>query len=199
VLGFLLMSGDAPRETSEAAAASREAALREWQSRPVVLVGFMGSGKTTVGRILSHHLGRRCVDSDDVVVSRLGASIPELFQRGDEPLFRQVERAVVLELLAERPPLVLALGGGAFMDVETADAALAGGLVVHLVLPLDDLEAELPRLRRGRPLLADRPLEEIRELYRSREAIYKRAHLELTPAREGPAAAADALLQRLHG
>ncbi|MCY4663604.1 MAG: hypothetical protein OXC00_02945, partial [Acidimicrobiaceae bacterium] len=76
----------------------------------VVLTGFMGTGKTTVGRILAEHLGFDFVDTDAVIESRAGP-IPEIFERAGEPGFRELERSVAREL-AGRTGLVIATGGG---------------------------------------------------------------------------------------
>src|SRR5918912_4342481 len=96
----------------------------------VVLVGFMGAGKTTVGRILADRLGLPFVDADVLIEERLGRSIKDVFATDGEAFFREVEHRTVTELAGGRDA-VLALGGGALGDERTR-AVLAVARVVHL-------------------------------------------------------------------
>src|SRR5690606_27386423 len=97
----------------------------------IVLAGFMGAGKTTVGRLVAHRLGWPFVDADDEIVARAGMSIPEIFARYGEAHFRQIEREVCAEL-ARREHTVIATGGGALVDETNLKTMLASGLVVCL-------------------------------------------------------------------
>src|SRR5436305_5163232 len=96
----------------------------------VVLVGFMGAGKTTVGRILADRLGLPFVDSDVLIEQRLGRSIKDVFATEGEGFFREVEHRTVTELAHGRDS-VLAVGGGALGDERTR-AVLRGARVIHL-------------------------------------------------------------------
>ena len=96
----------------------------------IVLVGFMGAGKTTVGRLLAAQVGLPFVDTDDLVQHRAGMSIPEIFSQKGEPAFRELEREVVLETL-QGPESVVALGGGSLGDPAVA-TMLQHAQVVHL-------------------------------------------------------------------
>src|ERR1700683_4779598 len=85
------------------------------RARRIVLTGFMGSGKSTVGPLLARQLGWKFVDADDVIAAEAGATIPEIFAREGEAAFRERERAAIARLASE-DALVLALGGGAIED-----------------------------------------------------------------------------------
>jgi shikimate kinase len=141
--------------------------------RPIAFCGFMGSGKTTVGRRVAHALGCAFFDSDALVVTRLGRSIPDLFTAGDEPLFRFEEAHVVADLVLERPAGVISLGGGALENRQTRELVLGSTAAVYLDRPLSSILAALDRLRLTRPLLAGRSDEEIRDLYRARVAAFQ--------------------------
>ena len=105
-----------PRRTSARAAPTPPPPCR--LARSVVLVGLMGAGKTSIGRRLAQRAGASFADADDEIVTAAGLSIPDIFALYGEPRFRELERRVVARLL-ERAPMVLALGGGAFIDAET--------------------------------------------------------------------------------
>ena len=97
----------------------------------IILVGFMGSGKTVVGRALSRLTGRPLVDADDEIVLRAGKPIHQIFEDSGEAAFRALERDVIQDLCA-RPGIIIAAGGGAFVDPENQQWMLAQSLVVCL-------------------------------------------------------------------
>ena len=155
------------------------AARRDAPVRAVFLVGFMGAGKTSVGRALSRYLGWRFEDLDDRIQAREGRTVPEIFQRSGEPGFREAELAALRELLeqtGEGQPLIAALGGGAFAQEEVA-ALLAGAVTVFLDAPSDEL------WRRCGSDVTDRPLRreesEFRRLYETRRPMYLQASVKI--------------------
>jgi shikimate kinase len=117
----------------------------------IVLVGFMGAGKTTVGHLLAERLGLPFTDSDEAIERRAGRSIQQIFAEDGEPAFRALEHQVIAELL-DSPALVLALGGGAAEHQGTRDR-LARAQVVYLQV---GYEQAMQRVGGdpGRPLLA---------------------------------------------
>lgn len=119
----------------------------------IVLVGFMGAGKSTVGRQLARTLGLPFTDADQAIEEQAGQPIREIFATAGEEAFRDLEREVITGLLTAPEDAVLALGGGA---VETAAirAALAGHQVVFLQISLDEALARVGH-DTGRPLLRD--------------------------------------------
>lgn len=133
----------------------------------VVLIGFMGAGKSTVGRIVADLLGVPFIDSDVLIEQREGMSIRSMFDTYGEPHFRAVERAVVTELLGD-DRAVLALGGGAALD-PAIRAMLVSHTVVYLQVPY---RQALDRVRddRYRPLLRTAG---VRELYDTRLPVYE--------------------------
>ena len=140
-------------------------------SHPIVLVGLMGAGKSSVGRRLAEKLGIPFVDADQEIETAAGKTIPEIFADHGEAYFREGERRVIARLLGQGAQ-VLATGGGAFMNDETRARIAAGGVSVWL-------RAELPLLmkrvakRPGRPLLQERDPETVmRELIGKRYPIY---------------------------
>ena len=132
----------------------------------IVLVGFMGAGKTTVGHLLAERLGLPFVDSDHIIEQRSGRSVPQIFAEEGEPAFRALEHQVIAGLL-DGPALVLALGGGAAEHPGTHER-LAAAEVVYLQV---GYEQAMHRVGGdpGRPLLA-RP--DLPAIYQRRLALY---------------------------
>ncbi len=138
----------------------------------VFLVGLMGCGKTTVGRLLASRLGLAFHDSDRVVEARAGADIPWIFDVEGEAGFRARERAVIDELTALHG-VVLATGGGAILAEENRRHLAARGRVVYLRASIDLLVRRTRRDPR-RPLLADGDVREtLMRLEREREPLYR--------------------------
>jgi shikimate kinase len=141
----------------------------------IVLVGFMGAGKSVCGRLLARRLGRCFVETDDMIVARDGRSIPEIFRQDGEEAFRRLE-GDALAALALKTGDVIATGGGLPCREGRMDTLRALGTVVWL---RGDLRELLARARRAgaRPMLDGRPPHEIEALYRAREPYYAGAHL----------------------
>ncbi|HUF55877.1 MAG TPA: shikimate kinase [Thermohalobaculum sp.] len=150
--------------------------------RPVVLVGLMGAGKTSVGTRLAARLGAPFRDSDDEVEQAAAMTIPEIFERYGEAEFRDGERRVIRRLL-EGPPHVLATGGGAFMNGETR--ALIGELGVSVWLRADlDLLVARTEGRTHRPLLnRGSPREVLARLIEERHPVYAEADVSVESRR----------------
>jgi len=137
----------------------------------IVLVGFMGTGKTTVGRLLAARLGMEFVDADDVIVAREGRAISDIFASSGEPYFRAVERKVVSGLAARRG-LVVAAGGGVVLNQANLDDLGRDGFVVCLTA---EPATVLSRVQQdtSRPLLAgDDKLSRITALLEKRRPLY---------------------------
>lgn len=158
-------------------------------ARNIVLVGFMGTGKSAVGRLLAERLGREFVDLDALIVARAGCTISRIFETEGEAGFRRRERQAVREVAA-RAGLVVSTGGGVVLDADNVrDFAASGDLVCLTATP----ETILARVGddTARPLLrGGDPLGRIRELLAARTALY--AQFAHQVATDGLAAAAVA-------
>lgn len=142
--------------------------------RPIVLVGMMGAGKTTVGRRLANRLGRHFIDSDEEVEKAAGMSIEDIFKLHGEADFRAGEVKVIARLLKEEG-LVLGTGGGAFINAETRALVKATAASVWIKADFDLLFARVQR-RSNRPLLKTaNPRETLRHLMDIRYPIYAEA------------------------
>jgi shikimate kinase len=141
--------------------------------RHLVLVGLMGVGKTTVSHELGRRLGRRVLDSDEVIEAATGRTVREIFEADGEAAFRDLEAAALAEALADPDPLVIAAAGGVVLREANREALRrARAVVVWLTAPADVL-AE--RAARGdhRPLLDGDPEGVLRRMHHDREALYR--------------------------
>jgi shikimate kinase len=143
----------------------------------IVLVGFMGAGKSVCGRLLARRLGRCFVETDEMIVARDGRSIPDIFREAGESRFRELE-AEALESLKLKSGEVIATGGGTPCGEGRMELLRELGTVVWLDGDLGELHARAARIG-DRPMLAGRTRAEIEELYRSRRPYYGRAHLTI--------------------
>lgn len=178
-------------EDEVAAGLVHERARARLASRSVALAGFMGVGKTSIGRELARSVDRRFVDTDTLVEEMAGRSVPELFAESEER-FRQLEEDAVDRAL-EGPPGIVALGGGAFERPSNVQRLRAHSLVVHIHVPWSVIRAALPELRDGRPMIAGRSVGEVHDLYLRRSAGYRRAHMRFSFQRTGVGDAVDAI------
>ncbi|MDP2787096.1 MAG: shikimate kinase [Pseudomonadota bacterium] len=159
----------------------------------IFLVGLMGSGKTTIGKILARQHGVPFFDSDHEIVARCGVSIPTIFEIEGEAGFRRRE-ACVIDELSQRHGVVLATGGGAILAPESRTLLKARGTVVYLRCQPQELFMRT-RHDKNRPLLqTDDPLKKLKELYAARHALYmEAADIVLNSSRQS----SHALVRRL--
>lgn len=141
----------------------------------IIITGFMGTGKTTVGRLLATQLGFDFVDMDELIVARSGRTVEAIFREKGEKAFRGMEKAIALEL-SEKEGLVISTGGGTMLDPTNVDALGKKGKVFCLVATPEEIMKRLegdPEI--GRPLLnGPDPLARIVEIMREREKVYAR-------------------------
>jgi shikimate kinase len=167
------------------------------RARNLVLVGMMGAGKTTVGRVLARHLKRAFHDSDHEIERRCGVSIPVIFDVEGEAGFRARESQVIAALAA-LDGIVLATGGGVVLAEENRRRLAECGTVVYLHARPADLWARV-RHDRNRPLLATPdPLKRLEQLYAQRDPLYREiADIVLETGVQSAQALGKQLLARL--
>jgi shikimate kinase len=174
--------------TSKAQSEAQAAAPRR-----IVLTGFMGSGKTTLGPLVAARLGWSFIDVDDVIEAEAGVAIAEIFARHGEAAFRERERETIARLAAG-DSLVLALGGGAIEHEGTRALLLTapGTLLVHLEVKLSTTLKRCQGTEHSRPILADQANLESR--YQRRLPLYRMAHVSIAVDALTPDEAVDAIL-----
>jgi shikimate kinase len=142
----------------------------------IALVGFMGSGKTSVSKLLAQKLGKKRVSTDDLIEEREERSISDIFRDSGEPYFRDVERQIISEVSAGKD-LVIDCGGGVVLDKRNMDALRSSGTIVY-IKSSPEFIYECIKEQTHRPLLqVEDPLAKIRELLNKREEFYLQADL----------------------
>lgn len=149
----------------------------------IYLLGFMGSGKSSVGALLAEELGWPFVDLDATIEAGQKTTIREIFERAGEPFFRKVEQAALVEV-SKKEPAVIALGGGTYAQKPNFDFIRGiGGITIWLDSPLDELWERCAAMD-NRPLFRDR--ESFAQLYAQRLAYYRQAKYRISTTGRPP-------------
>jgi shikimate kinase len=160
----------------------------------IYLVGFMASGKTTIGRALAARLGWQSEDIDELIERRERLTIADIFAQRGEPYFRAVEKDI-LKLLQPIRHVVVATGGGTFSDSESRALINFDGVSVWIDVPLDDVVHRIP-LDGRRPLAASRA--DLERLYAARVDTYRLAHVRVAAGRVPVQVVVDRILEAVH-
>jgi shikimate kinase len=160
----------------------------------IYIVGFMASGKSTIGRILAHHLGWSFFDSDDEIEAAENITIAEIFEARGEAEFRRIEADIIrqhVRWIERGRPAVLALGGGAFAEPVNRELLLGNGVAIWLDCPFDIVRRRVAQTSH-RPLARDP--QQFAKLYESRREAYGLADIRIPIENDDPAAAVEAIL-----
>jgi shikimate kinase len=163
----------------------------------VFIIGMMGCGKTTVGRLVAERLGWRHLDSDEQVGRETGQTIPEILAHRGEAAFRAAEARALAAAAVSDTPTVVSVAGGAVLDPDNRHVLRRGGVVVWLRARMETL-AQRVGDGAGRPLLGDDPGAALRRLYAQRRPVYEElAQVVVDVDRLEPATVADRVLAGL--
>ena len=151
------------------------------------LTGFMGVGKSSVGRMLSELTGRSFLDTDYQIEKNTNLTVAEIFKLRGETEFRILEKSAVQDLI-KGPPSIVALGGGALVNPESLERVLSQGILIHLTAEEAHLEERIAKQAWKRPLMAglsqSERLDKIKEMMLVRGPIYRQAHYEVSTDRK---------------
>lgn len=167
-----------------------------WPKKPIVLVGLMGAGKSTIGRRLAKRMGLVFVDADDEIEKSAGCTISDIFALHGESIFRDLEQRVIKRLL-EVPESIIATGGGAWMQEGVRAQLQTHALNVWLRAPLEVLLKRVEK-RNHRPLLETGDKREIlARLMAERYPIYEQANIVVDSGKGDRDAVVDAIIEQL--
>jgi shikimate kinase len=172
---------------------NHEMPLRE---KSIVFVGFMGVGKTTIGRLVAKKLYRDFVDADEEIEKEFGMPTREIFETFGEKTFREKEQSLIIGL-SEQPLKVISLGGGAFLNENIRKACLSNCLVLYLDLSFENWKERIGILIDSRPVLQNKSLEQMEELYYSRQAAYALHNSKVVTDQMKPEEVADYIVDSL--
>jgi shikimate kinase len=164
----------------------------------IVLIGFMGTGKTEVGRILSRKLGYVLVDADTEIEKEQGITITEIFKQYGEPKFREIESNVI-KRLSEIKNAVISTGGGAVLRQENMDNLRKNGVIICLTASSETILKRTGN-NNDRPLLqVDNPLQKIKELLEFRRPYYEKADIMIDTEGKSPLQVAEEIIEKVKG
>jgi shikimate kinase len=163
----------------------------------LALVGFMGTGKSSVGRLAAELLQFEFVDTDELVEAQSGLTIEQIFQEQGEPAFREVEKRAV-QSLEQRQKIVISAGGGAVVTPGNMESLKSHALVVCLWASPETIW-ERVKMQTHRPLLqAPDPLARIRELFAQRDPLYRQADALIATGQRSPKEVVQQVLHQFH-
>lgn len=166
------------------------------KKKNIILVGFMATGKTSVGRQLAQKTGMQFVDMDALIVEREGRAINEIFATDGEPYFRELEKELSKEL-AQQSGLIISTGGGIVLNPDNIAAFSATGLVACLTAQPEEILRRVARCQ-SRPLLADDKEKKVRDLLQQRRPLYEAIPFQVTTDGRKPEEIAARILQQFH-
>ena len=174
---------------------TREVSLRD---KSIVFIGFMGVGKTTIGKAVARKMNREFIDVDHEIEKEYGMTVSEIFQQYGEKTFRNKEKELV-QRLSQQKQKVLSLGGGSFLQEEIKNACLENCLVIYLDMTFPCWKTRIPLLIGSRPVLQDRSEREIQQLFTDRKKIYAQHHIKVVTDNKESEEVAACLIQALKG
>ncbi|MGP7816420.1 shikimate kinase [Niallia sp. 01092] len=152
---------------------TRSVPLKE---KNIIFIGFMGVGKTSIGKAVAKKLYRDFLDVDQVIEEEYGMPVPEIFNKLGEKTFREKEKEVIINLCQKKKLHILSLGGGSFLQEEIKKACLEHCIVIHLDLSWDSWKERINLIIDSRPVLKGKSMEDMEELFNKRKAIYADHH-----------------------
>ncbi|WP_462409921.1 shikimate kinase [Neobacillus sp. Marseille-QA0830] len=156
----------------------------------------MGAGKTTVGQIVAEKLNREFIDTDVTIEKEFGLPVSQIFKEYGEAVFREREKETITNLCREKNR-VLSLGGGAFLQEEIRKVCLSNCLVIYLDISFDFWKDRVSLLKDTRPILQNKSLKEMEDLYNSRQGMYAHHHIKINTDGKYPEEVADLIIDKL--
>lgn len=165
-------------------------------SKNIILIGFMGTGKTEVGKEVAERLGYNFIDTDELIERKEGISIPEIFDKYGEPYFRKIESEIIEEV-AKRNKVVIATGGGAVIKPDNRENLKRNGLMICLKASPEIIYSRTKNYN-NRPLLkTDDPYRKIQDLLSEREQYYSQADFTVDTTDLGSSTVVEIILKEL--
>jgi shikimate kinase len=166
------------------------------RGKSIVFIGFMGVGKTTIGKKVATKLNREFIDIDERIEKEYNMPVSQIFTEFGESEFRNREKGLI-KSLAEQEEKVISVGGGAFLQEEIKETCLASCIVISLELSLEAWKDRLGLIIESRPVLQGKSIEEMEELYYKRQDIYRNHHLKISTDHKNPEEIADQIVKEL--
>lgn len=167
------------------------------REKNIAFIGFMGAGKTTIGQLVAKKLYRDFIDIDLEIERRHNMPVPQIFQEMGEAAFRKMERELIVSLCTSTRLKIISLGGGAYLQEEVRKVCLSHCIVFFLDLSWESWKERIPLIIDSRPVLQNKSLDEIEELFLSRKSAYSINHSQISTSEMDPDAVADQIVESL--
>ncbi|MFN2746544.1 MULTISPECIES: shikimate kinase [Bacillus] len=163
----------------------------------IVLIGFMGVGKTTIGKLVANKLSREFVDIDQEIERDFQMSIPEMFTQKGEAFFRKTEKEYIVHMCEHTEGKIVSLGGGSFQQEEIREKCLEHCFVIFLDLTWENWKKRIDLLLENRPILHNRSIEQVEQLFNERKSIYAHHHFRVETDNRSAEEVADSIADAL--
>ena len=163
----------------------------------IVLIGFMGVGKTTIGKLAAKKLCRDFIDIDQEIEKDLQMSIPEMFKQKGEAFFQKTEKEYIVQMCEHKKSKVVSLGGGSFLQEDIRKKCLEHCFVIFLDLTWENWKQRIDLLLENRPILHNRSIEQVKQLFNERKSIYAFHHLRIETDNLSAEEVADCIADKL--
>jgi shikimate kinase len=170
--------------------------ILENRDKSIVFIGFMGVGKTTIGKKVAAKLNRDFIDIDEQIEKEYNMPVSQIFSEFGETEFRDREKSLIASL-AEQNQKVISVGGGAFLQEEIRQTCLESCIVIFLELSLEAWKDRLGLIIDSRPVLRGKSMEEMEELFYKRQDIYRNHHLKISTDHKSVEEIADFIVKEL--
>lgn len=168
----------------------------EMSEKSIVFIGFMGAGKTTIGKKVATKLNREFIDIDERIEKEYNMPVSQIFTEYGETEFRDREKSLITSL-AEQKQKVISVGGGAFLQTVIRETCLASCIVIFLELSLESWKDRIELIIDSRPVLQGKSMEEMEELYYKRQDIYRNHHVNISTDYKSAEEIADQIVKEL--
>jgi shikimate kinase len=167
------------------------------REKNIALIGFMGAGKTTVGKLVAKKLYRDFIDIDHEIEKIYNMPVTKIFQEVGEDQFRKMERELIIHICTNTRLKVISLGGGAYSQEEVRKVCLSTCIVLFLDVPWVSWKERLPLIMDSRPVLQNKTLDEIEELFLKRRTAYSLHNSKFSTHDKDPETTADMIVESL--
>ncbi len=166
------------------------------KEKSIVFIGFMGAGKTTIGKMVAAKLNREFIDVDEEIEKEYKMPVSQIFKEFGEKAFRDREKSLITKLCKQRN-MVISLGGGAFLREEIREGCLSSCIVIFLEVSFEQWKERVSSLIESRPVLQGKTLEEMEDLFNNRQKIYAKHHIKIVADNLAPDEIADLIISKL--
>ncbi|MFC4769800.1 shikimate kinase [Effusibacillus consociatus] len=167
------------------------------REKNIVLIGFMGVGKTTIGTLVAKKLYRGFIDIDKEIEDKCNMPITQIFEDLGEKKFREIERDLIIDTCLNTRLNVISLGGGAYLQEEVRKICLSHCIVFFLDLSWDSWQDRIPLIIDNRPVLQNKTIEEIEQVFRTRRTAYSLHNSKISTDNLNPEEVADYIVESL--